>query len=547
MKQFAELFLNLDRTNKTNEKIELLKNYFSTATDRDKIWALALFTGRRPSFKVKTAQMQQWACNEATIPYWLFRESYNSVGDLGETISLILLPGKNIPVEKSLSDWFDYLNTFPLLNDAEKELKVIEAWKQLTQHEIFVFNKLLMGSFRIGVSQTLVVRAIAEAAKVEAGNIAHRLMGNWSPFTTSFQELIHSEDENDNASRPYPFYLAYAIEKDISELGEVADWTVEWKWDGIRSQIILRNNELFIWTRGEELATDKFPELHIFKTLLPNGTVLDGEIVSFLNNKPMPFNILQTRINRKNITHKILQEAPVAFIAYDLLEEAGRDIRQLAQQQRREKLEQLFNTIEPTTVFNLSSMLSFDNWETLKTLHHQSRENAAEGFMIKSRTGTYQAGRKKGDWWKWKINPLSVDAVLVYAQKGHGRRTELFTDYTFAVWDADKKLIPFAKAYSGLTDKEIAEVDRFIKQHVIEKFGPVRTVKPELVFEIGFEGISKSTRHKSGIAVRFPRILQWRKDKTAAEADTLENLTAILDIYNKPSSFATADNRSPGA
>jgi len=532
MKQFAELFLNLDRTNKTNAKIDLLKNYFSSAPEQDKIWALALFTGRRPSFKVKTAQMQQWACNEANIPYWLFRESYNSVGDLGETISLVLLPHENTPADKSLSDWFDYLNVLPSLSDAEKELKVIDAWKQLSPHEIFVFNKLLMGSFRIGVSQTLVVRAIAEAANMEAGGIAHRLMGNWTPFNTSFQELIYSEDVNDQASRPYPFYLAYAIEKDIAALGDVNDWMVEWKWDGIRSQIILRNDELFIWTRGEELATDKFPELHVLKKLLPNGTVLDGEIVSFMDNKPMPFNILQTRIGRKNITTKILQEAPVAFIAYDLLETAGSDTRQLSQQQRREKLEQLFNATEPTQVFNLSPLLAFDDWSTIKTLHLQSRANAAEGFMIKNRQGTYQAGRKKGDWWKWKINPLSVDAVLVYAQKGHGRRTELFTDYTFAVWDQDKKLIPFAKAYSGLTDKEIALVDRFIKQHVIEKFGPVRTVKPELVFEIGFEGISKSTRHKSGIAVRFPRILRWRQDKTAADADTLENLKAILDIYN---------------
>ncbi len=531
MKAFAALFLDIDRTNKTNEKVELLKQYFLSAPDSDKIWALALFTGRRPSFKVNSTQMQQWAAAEAHIPDWLFRESYNSVGDLGETISLVLPPHDNTLTEKSLSAWFDYLNVLPLLTDEEKRVKIVAAWQQLTPHEIFVFNKLLMGSFRLGVSQTLVIRAIAEATKLEPAIIAHRIMGNWKPAEINFDDLIHKAGENDNASRPYPFYLAYPIEGDIFGLGNPSAWYAEWKWDGIRSQIIFRNNELYIWTRGEELATDKFPELHVLKTLLPNGTVLDGEIVSFGDGKPLPFNILQTRIGRKNLSKKILQDAPVAFIAYDILEMNGTDLRSLPQEQRREKLEQLFNTMQETPVARLSPLLAFEGWEDLKILHTQSRENAAEGFMLKNKSGVYQAGRKKGDWWKWKVNPLSIDAVLIYAQKGHGRRTELYTDYTFAVWGADNTLIPFAKAYSGLTDKEIAEVDRFIKQHTLEKFGPVRTVKPELVFEIGFEGINKSARHKSGIAVRFPRILSWRKDKTPAEADTLENLKNILELY----------------
>jgi DNA ligase-1 len=531
MKAFAALFLDIDRTNKTNEKVELLKQYFLSAPDKDKTWALALFTGRRPSFKVNSTQMQQWAAGEAQIPDWLFRESYNSVGDLGETISLVLPPHNNTLTEKSLNDWFDYLRVLPSLTDEGKKIKIIEAWQQLTQHEIFVFNKLLMGSFRIGVSQTLVIRAIAEAAKMEPAIIAHRIMGNWKPAEINYDDLILKERENDDDSRPYPFYLAYPVEGDISGLGDPAAWYAEWKWDGIRSQIIFRNNELYIWTRGEELATDKFPELHILKTLLPDGTVLDGEIVSFGDSKPLPFNVLQTRISRKNLTKKILRDAPVAFIAYDVLEMNGVDLRPLPQQQRREKLEQFFDTMQATPVAHLSPLLVFANWEDLKILHTQSRENAAEGFMVKNKMGVYQAGRKKGEWWKWKVNPLSIDAVLVYAQKGHGRRTELYTDYTFAVWDADNTLIPFAKAYSGLTDREITEVDRFIKQHTMEKFGPVRTVKPELVFEIGFEGINKSARHKSGIAVRFPRILNWRKDKKPAEADTLESLKNMLELY----------------
>lgn len=523
--------MNLDRTNKTNAKVELMKQYFLTASDEDKMWALTLFTDRRPSFKVNRTQVKEWAAAEANIPMWLFQESYQSVGDLGETISLIL-PGNHVSgSEKSLTQWFAYLGLLPGMTDDEKHAHILEAWSELSQHETFVFNKLLMGSFRIGVSQTLVVRALAEATAMDASVVAHRVMGQWDPNETTFQKLILDEGENDNASRPYPFFLAYPIEGDVAGLGNPEDWFVEWKWDGIRSQIIYRNNELFIWTRGEELSTDKFPELHFLSSVLPNGTVLDGEIVSYFDNKPMPFNVLQTRIGRKNLSKKVLEEAPVAFIAYDMMEENGVDIRNLSQQERRRKLEKVHSHLPIQNVFNLSPLVSFKEWQELHQLHPTSRENIAEGFMIKRKSSFYQVGRKKGDWWKWKIDPLSVDAVLIYAQKGSGRRAELFTDYTFAVWGEEGKLVPFAKAYSGLTDAEIGQVDYFIKRNILEKFGPVRTVKPELVFEIGFEGINESSRHKSGIAVRFPRILRWRKDKKAAEADTLDSLREILKMY----------------
>lgn len=531
MKEFAELFLALDRTNKTNEKVELLRNYFMKASNDDKIWALALFTGRRPSFKINSRQIREWAAEEAGIPEWLFRESYQSVGDLGETISLLLPSNENITVEKSLNDWFIYLNLLPTMTEQEKKTHITSAWKQMTQHEIFVFNKLIMGSFRIGVSQTLVVRAIAEATAVEASHIAHRIMGKWGPLDTTYEDLVMQENQNDDASRPYPFYLAYAIEGDISNLGDVEDWIVEWKWDGIRSQIIFRNDELFIWTRGEDLATDKFPELHVLKSWMPPGTVLDGEIVSYLDGKPLPFHVLQTRIGRKNLSKKILEEAPVSFLAYDILEHNGHDVRGIHQFERRHLLEQLFVTTPTSQKFQISPVVHFNAWDELRMLHGKSREQMAEGFMIKRKSATYQVGRKKGDWWKWKVDPLSIDAVLVYAQKGSGRRAELFTDYTFAVWDDEKKLVPFAKAYSGLTDSEIAQVDHYIKRNTLEKFGPVRTVTPKLVFEIGFEGINASTRHKSGIAVRFPRILRWRKDKTVEEADTLDNLRRMLEAY----------------
>ncbi len=529
MKQFTNLFLELDRTNKTNDKVGLLKAYFLSAPDKDKLWALALFTGRRPARKIKTAQIQEWAIEQAGIPMWLFRESYHSVGDLSETISLIL-PETISSSEKSLSDWFAYFLQLNKASDEEKKNLITEAWKQLSRYEIFVFNKLLMGSFRIGVSQTLVIKAIGEVAGLPAAIISHRVMGEWDPYTVSFHELIYGENRADTTSRPYPFYLAYGLEGGLESLGNSEDWFAEWKWDGIRSQIIVRNEELYIWSRGEELVTEKFPELAPLKTLLPSGTVLDGEIVCYESDRPLPFNILQTRIGRKNLTKKILSEAPAAFIAYDLMEYHGQDVRSSPQEERRKLLETLYAATSRIDAMKLSALLPFTSWKDLELLHLQAREHAAEGFMLKRKKAPYLTGRKKGDWWKWKVDPLSIDAVLVYAQKGHGKRAELYTDYTFAVWD-DGKLIPFAKAYSGLTDAEIREVDRYIKQNTLEKFGPVRTVKPMLVFEIGFEGINLSSRHKSGIAVRFPRILHWRKDKKLEEADTLENLRAILATY----------------
>ena len=529
MKQFAELFLALDRTNKTNEKVELLRQYFISAPEEDKIWALALFTGRRPSFKVNSTQIQQWAAAEAGIPDWLFRESYHGVGDLGETISLVLRPDKQNTADTSLHDWFMYLNRLPQLAESEKRQHIVAAWRQLSQFEIFVFNKLIMGSFRIGVSQTLVVRAIAEAMQLESNVIAHRVMGKWLPGDTTFEELIQRDNQGDNASQPYPFFLAYPIDGDVSSLGEPDDWFAEWKWDGIRSQVIFRSDELFIWTRGEDLATDKVPELHALTSYLHDATVIDGEIVTYRDNRPMSFNTLQTRIGRKNLSKKILADAPVGLIAYDLLEYMREDIRAWPHQQRREKLEQIISHVPLSNFIVTSRLIQFRTWDELKELHKRSRENAAEGMMLKRKSAPYQVGRKKGDWWKWKVDPLNVDAVLIYAQKGSGRRAELYTDYTFAVWDPEKRLVPFAKAYSGLTDKEIAEVDNFIKRNTLEKFGPVRTVKPQLVFEIGFEGINASTRHKSGIAVRFPRILRWRKDKAPGEADTLDHLQQILE------------------
>lgn len=529
MKHFAELFQRLDQTNKTNERIEALKSYFIAAPEDEKIWALALFSGRRPPRPVKSSQVHQWALEESGIPEWLFYECYSSVGDQSETISLVLNETGS-GSDRTLGEWFREMASVAKADDPVKREFITNAWRQLTRYEIFVFNKLLMGSFRIGVSQTLVVRAIAEAMNMDAARVAHRVMGQWDPFAVGFHELIERANEGDEASKPYPFYLAYAIEGGLEDLGTADDWFAEWKWDGIRSQVIRRNGELFVWSRGEDLVTEKFPELHPLKSFLPEGTVIDGEIICFQNGRPMPFGVLQTRIGRKNLTKKILAEAPVSIIAYDILEFDGRDIREEPQEVRRRLLESLYQRESRPGVFELSELIAFNEWDQLRKLHVEAREHAAEGFMLKRKSAPYQVGRRKGDWWKWKIEPLAIDAVLVYAAKGHGRRSELYTDYTFAVWD-DGKLVPFAKAYSGLTNEEIKQVDRFIRQNTVEKFGPVRTVKPELVFEIGFEGISRSTRHKSGIAVRFPRMLRWRADKPVAEANTLEDLKKLLEMY----------------
>jgi len=536
MKAFAQLFLSLDETNKTNQKVKVLRDYFSNVPDSDKMHMLALFTGRKPKRIINSTFIRTWAVEASNIPAWLFEESYHVVGDLAETMAL-LMPQNDISSNKTLTEWIAELNLLGNKTEEERKIWLMESWAMLDSQERFVFNKLLTGSFRVGVSQNLVIKALADITKLDAATLTHRIMGNWMPETYTYEQLIQEQGAADDISRPYPFFLAYPIQETSEKhktaeeiqivLGEAGEWQAEWKWDGIRAQLIKREGKIFIWSRGEDLATEKFPELHPFMNALPDGTVIDGEILSFQNGLPLPFNVLQTRIGRKNLSKKILEESPVALIAYDCLEFEGQDIRNKTQAERRLILENLQAGTSFPEIFRLSALISFDTWQQLGEIRKRSRAMIAEGIMLKRKSATYQVGRRRGDWWKWKIDPLSVDAVMIYAQKGHGRRADLYTDYTFAVWDGDK-LVPFAKAYSGLTDAEINKVDYFIKRNTIEKFGPVRTVKPELVFEIGFEGINKSTRHKSGIALRFPRILRYRHDKPKEEADTLDNLKALL-------------------
>ncbi len=472
MKLFTRLFIELDQTNKTNTKLKALVKYLDQATDKDKLWMIALLSGKRPKRSVKTSQLKQWAAEIANIPYWLFEESYHVVGDLSETIALIF-PATRKASHSSLSYWMDFIIGLQTEDDECKKEKLVNAWLQMDSAQRFVFNKLSSGGFRIGVSQKLMVRALAQHTGVDQNSLAHRLMGNWSPESTSFQDLIHSKDPLEDISKPYPFYLAHPLADQPRTLGEPHQWLAERKWDGIRGQLIVRGGNLFVWSRGEELVTEKFPEFLELKDQLPLGTVLDGEILPFSNGKPLSFNVLQTRIGRKNITKKILDTAPVILKAYDLLEYNSEDIRHQPLAIRRELLTQIVDQTACTRL-KLSEVVPFENWKSLEAERNLSRSYNSEGIMLKRMDSVYGVGRKRGDWFKWKVDPLTVDGVMVYAMRGHGRRANLYTDYTFAVWK-DHELVPFTKAYSGLTDQEIRAVDRFVKRNTLERFGPVRS------------------------------------------------------------------------
>lgn len=535
---FSDLVNLLGTSTKTLEKQDALINYFSLADDKDKVWVIALFSGRRPRRLINSSLLPQWCIEIRNIPGWLFSECYGSVGDMAETIALLLPEATEQKNESSLSFYIEKLVSLEKENELIKKEFITGCWRSMNKDERFVFNKLLTGNFRIGVSQKQMVNALAKTVKLEPSVIAHRISGNWDPMTTSFNDLLSENTNIIDYSKPYPFYLAYALEENPETLGEPNEWQAEWKWDGIRGEIIKRNGQLFVWSRGEELVTDKYPEYAMLQQKLPEGVALDGEIISLTNANPqtneftiLPFALLQTRIGRKNVTAKQLKESPVGFVAYDLLEFEGEDFRNRTLEERRTVLEKIIaDANEP--VLRLSPIIHFNNWDELAATRATSRDINAEGIMLKRKASIYQVGRKVGDWWKWKIDPLTIDAVMIYAAKGSGRRSTLYTDYTFAVKDGDK-LVAFTKAYSGLTDKEFAQVDYFVKRNALEKFGPVRTVKPELVFEIAFEGIAASNRHKSGVALRFPRIKRWRKDKPASEINTLEDLKKMLEVYGK--------------
>ena len=546
MKAFAALYRELDATTSSLAKQAALQRYLQSAAPQDAAWAVYFLAGGRPRQLVPTKLLRLLAQESAGLPVWLFDESYEAVGDLAETISLLLPP----PTEKNdlgLAVWIEQ-HLLPLRKTPPDQLAdtLRAQWRQLATDERLVYFKLMTGSFRVGVSKLQVTQALAAIGAIDAKRVAQRLMGythiTGQPTAADYATLIAPESDGEQnqvtSGQPYPFFLAhpfnFSVDRFDALLGAPADWLIEWKWDGIRAQLVKRAGTVWLWSRGEELVTDRFPELATMGEALPDGTVLDGEIVVWREDQVQPFAELQRRIGRKTIGAKLLRDIPVVLLAYDLLEWQGRDQRRMPQEQRRVLMDEVVTTLQHPQLI-ASPMLTGHGWDDLSRQREVARSMGVEGMMLKQRRAHYGVGRTKdvGTWWKWKIDPLSIDAVLIYAQRGHGRRASLYSDYTFAVWDGppeqdDRKLVPFAKAYSGLTDVEMGRVDAVIRKTTIESFGPVRSVKPTLVFELGFEGIAKSTRHKSGIAVRFPRMLRWREDKPVAEADTLGTLAALL-------------------
>ncbi|MGC6430854.1 MAG: ATP-dependent DNA ligase [Jejuia sp.] len=528
MKDFLELISAVEITNKTNAKIQALVDYFTKASDKDKLWLISIFTGKRPSRPVTSTLMKQWCMELIDLPEWLFLESYSTVGDLGETLAL-LLPEPTHKIDKTLDDWMQDVIRLKPKSEEEKKAYVLKAWSGLNMQERFIFNKLIGGSFRIGISKKTLVNALAKYSGIDANQLMHSIIGNWDINSISFKALLNGHHINYDNSKPYPFCLAYALEKELDELGNIEDWQVEYKWDGIRGQIIKRNDEIYIWSRGEELITNQFPELTDAFKAVKHDFVIDGEILALKDSNVLLFNDLQKRLNRKNVSKKLLEEVPVGFYVYDVLEFENEDIRQGTMAKRRQVLETFFTESELPNYIKLSEVIQVNAWEDLNAIREGSRSINSEGLMLKHKYTEYHVGRKKGDWWKWKVDPLTIDAVMIYAQKGSGRRNSKYTDYTFAV-KKDDGLVTVAKAYSGLTDKEITEISRWVNQNAIEKFGPVRTVKPELVFEIAFEGIALSKRHKSGVALRFPRIKRWRQDKTVNDIDTITSVKSLIHV-----------------
>ena len=565
MKRFAGLFAAIDQTNATNAKVEAMAQYFSTAPPADAAWAVFFLTGRRIKRLVQSGSVGRWVTTATGLGEWLLGECYAVVGDGAETAALMLDQMPTAPSEDlSLATWVeDRILPLRQAEPEDQQFYVIDWLRGLDRWERFTLLKLLTGELRVGVSQTLVVRALAETASLPATTMAARLMGEWTPSAEWYRQLLAAGVTADDLSRPYPFCLASPIDNDLVHadalaalLEDITQWQVEWKWDGIRAQIVRRAGRLHLWSRGEELITDRFPEISEVAARLPDGTVLDGEVLAFAGERPLPFSALQQRIGRQRQVARKARDIPVVFMAYDVLEDDGSDVRAEPIVQRRPRLERLLaelpaapsseraamgrveallpfeddperSAAREAGVLRASPTLSAASWEELVRLRTISRDRGVEGLMFKRLDSTYGVGRKRGDWWKWKIDPHTIDAVLIYAQPGSGKRASLLTDYTFGLWD-NGELVPVAKAYSGLSNAEIDEMDRWIRRHTVERFGPVRHVEPVHVFELGFEAIAKSSRHKSGVAVRFPRMLRWRRDKSAAEADSLETLRAMI-------------------
>lgn len=532
MRRFQELFRALDGTRRTSVKEARLAEYFAAAPPGDAAWAAHLLLGRRGRRAVSTRLLREWAADAGGYPLWLVEESYDAVGDLAETLAL-LVPEAARPAEPpGLAEFMaTRVEALADLDDAAKEQLVRRTWEELDGEGRFLFHKLVSGGFRVGVARGLVAKALARVAGVDRAVMLHRLSGKWTPTAAAWTALMEGTDDGARGPSPYPFFLAHPVPDDVAELGDPAAFQAEWKWDGIRAQAVRRGGELLLWSRGEDLVNPGFPEVAEDLRALPDGTVLDGELLAWRADRPLPFHELQRRIQRKSVPRKLRAEVPVRFLAYDLLEEDHVDLRERPLVERRARLEALVERAGLGTL-HLAPTVDAEGWDGLAALRDGARARGVEGLMLKLRASPYGAGRVRGPWWKWKVDPFTLDTVLVMAQRGHGRRASLYTDYTLAVW-SEGELVPVAKAYSGLTDAEIRRVDAFVRRNITERFGPVRAVRPELVFELAFEGVRPSPRHRAGLALRFPRIARWREDKPAAEADTLEAVRALVETLSE--------------
>jgi len=576
MRQFCQLFRQLDRSTGSHERVAALVAHFGSVPPEDAAWALHCLLGKQRRRLLTARRLREIALDLTAMPEWLFQASHAQVGDSAETIALLVggsaeaaagiatRPQEDearVDADQPLHRWMErILPALAALPEAEQAVEIQRLWSELSVEEVLVMVKLLTGSFRVGVGAGLVIRALATLSGLESVELQQRLMGPFEPSAAAFNELLQPEASQERpSSRPYPFFLASPLEAGrLSDL-DPAQWLVEWKWDGIRGQLIRRGGAGFLWSRGEELINGSFPDLLQQADTLPDGLVLDGEVLVWPagQERPEPFAVLQRRLGRRSPTATLLRSIPAAFVAYDLLESEGIDRRKEPLQRRRERLVELM-TSGVSGALRLSDDLPLSDWNDLEAWREKARDAGAEGLMLKLLASPYGSGRRRGSWWKHKLEPMRLDAVLLYARNGSGRRANLYTDYTFGLWasadspgtDAsplasspldstapggggatpgqERRLVSFASAYSGLSDAEIQELDRWIRRHTTERYGPVRAVAPELVFELAFEGVQRSGRHRSGLAVRFPRISRWRRDKPAAEADTLTAALALI-------------------
>jgi DNA ligase-1 len=542
MNRFAELLDRLAYEPGRNAKLRLIADYLRGTPDPERGWALAALTGAL-TFKHAKAGMIRGLIAERTDPA-LFSLSYDYVGDLSETVALMwpLDPNQKSGSAPTLTEVVQTLST---LGKAQLPAKIARWLDGLDETGRWALLKLVTGGLRIGVSARLAKTAVASLGNQPPDKIEILWPGLQAPYLDLFAWL-EGRAERPSTRDPAPFrppMLAHAAEKsDLARL-DAADYLAEWKWDGIRVQAVAgrdQHGELVarLYSRTGEEISKSFPDL-LASLRLP--CAIDGELLIMREARVQSFNVLQQRLNRKSVTSKLLAEFPAHLRAYDLLAEEDEDLRDRPFATRRERLQALITRLSDPRI-DISPLISFKNWSDLTAARADPASagagvdaDAVEGIMVKRRDAPYVPGRPRGPWWKWKRDPMIIDAVLMYAQRGHGKRSSYYSDYTFGVWskrDSGEELVPVGKAYFGFTDEELVQIDRFVRRNTVDRFGPVREVvhepKSGLVLEVAFEGLQRSTRHKSGIAMRFPRINRLRWDKPPAEADRLETLESLL-------------------